>query len=76
MNEFTKEELKDLLWSIRFVKEKTTNRSDCMSALRTKLLTLIANYCEHEPSDAHYEQFRWQSCHKEANKRLKNERSD
>lgn len=46
MNDFTKEELKSLLWSINYTKTKTTNRSDCMSMLRNKLQLLIDNYKE------------------------------
>ena len=59
MNDFTKEELKEIYLSLfdpdsNFIGEN----------LLTKLRIMIKNYCEHEPSGAHYEQFRWEVCGK------------
>jgi hypothetical protein len=48
MNDFTKYELLSLLWSINYVRERTTNCGDAMRALKTKLQTMIDKYCEHK----------------------------
>lgn len=67
MNNFTKEELVLLAcWSAnRYDQvgiEQTKNEGTI--ALSHKIQFMIDNYCEHTPSDAHYEQFRWQLCNK------------
>lgn len=48
MNDFTKSELEYLLWSINYTKSKTTNCSDALSLLRTKITGMIDSYCEHK----------------------------
>ncbi len=61
MINFDKEELEIIAESIPYMLHKNLDE-------RTKLLhkvdNMIKNYCEHTPSNAHYEQFRWQSCSK------------
>lgn len=62
MNDFTKEELEDIHRAV-YLCDKVgyeVNASDILP----KIQSMIDNYCEHEPSDAHYEQFRWQLCSK------------
>lgn len=59
MNEFTKEELVKIWRCINPVLI-----GDDAYDLKIKLREMIDNYCDHEPSDSHYEQFRWQLCGK------------
>jgi len=54
MNHFTKEELESIYCHMENEPQE----------LMTKVKYMIDNYCEHTPSDAHYEQFRWQLCQK------------
>ncbi len=58
MNDFTKEELEKLLFSI---KHGTPWGEE---PIAIKIQSMIDSYCEHTPSDAHYEQFIWQVCSK------------
>jgi hypothetical protein len=58
MNDFTKEELEEIL---KYVSHPIWTNSH---NLTSKIQSMIDNYCEHTPSDAHYEQFRWQLCKK------------
>ena len=48
MNDFTKYELKSLLWSIEYTRERTNNCGDAMRLLEPKIQSMIDNYCEHE----------------------------
>lgn len=48
MNDFTKSELKSLLWAIIYVRDRTNNCGDIMRSLRSKIQSMIYNYCEHE----------------------------
>ena len=48
MNDFTKEQLLEILWAVDYVRERTTNRSDAMRRLQGNILSMIDNYCEHE----------------------------
>ncbi len=50
MNDFTKDELQSFLWAIGYVRERTNNCGDKMRSLRTKIQSMIDNYCEHHPS--------------------------
>jgi len=61
MNDFTKEELQYLY---RAIYERPNTVTEEMDMMREKLQSMIDNYCEHIPSDNHYEQFRWQLCSK------------
>jgi hypothetical protein len=59
MNDFTKEELEYIY------DELDSNYSELKNIpLMKKIQSMIDTYCEHEPSDTHYEQFRWQLCQK------------
>lgn len=60
MNDFTKEQLKNL----RACLDVCISDDDSDDELMHKLDTMIDKYCEHTPSDAHYEQFRWHLCRK------------
>jgi hypothetical protein len=51
---FTKEELELIYYHLKNEPIEIMN----------KVKSLIDNYCDHTPSDAHYEQFRWQLCGK------------
>jgi hypothetical protein len=50
MNDFNKEEIKEILWAVDYVRDRTTNRSDAMRRLQGKILSMIDNYpkCEHQ----------------------------
>ena len=67
MNDFTKDELNMMADGIVLIKEKC-KISDItaltLDILDGKLCEMINNYCDHEPSDAHNEQFKWQLCSK------------
>ena len=67
MNDFTKEEL--LIMQLAVMRDMNQfdhilKTSPSMLKLKDKLDKMIDNYCDHTPSDAHYEQFRWQLCRK------------
>lgn len=47
MNDFTKQELHSLLWSIEYVRERTNNCGDTMRRLKPKIQEMIDNYCDH-----------------------------
>lgn len=55
MNNLTQDELRIIWLSLNGNHYRT---------LKAKIKILLDNYCEHEPSDAHYEMFRWQLCKK------------
>jgi hypothetical protein len=65
MNDFTKEELQFLYECMddEISTFRLTNNHYCCT-MRDKIQSMIDSYCEHIPSDAHYEQFRWQLCQK------------
>lgn len=69
MNDFTREELADLAAGAGWMWSELAGCVDDdviegWKLLEKKVSKMIAHYCEHEPSDAHYEQFRWQLCSK------------
>jgi len=58
MSDFTKEELRDIYQIFDM-------QGACrLLGLKAKIKVMIDKHCDHEPSDAHYEQFRWQLCAK------------
>ena len=67
MNDFTKEELSILKNGIQYLSDRTSLSEgylEAHNALEVKIQSMLDNYCEHTPSDAHYEQFRWHLCSK------------
>ncbi len=65
MSDFTKDELEELKRCCNWVINcKDTHYTTTTYGLPEKIQSMIDNYCEHTPSDAHYEQFRWQLCRK------------
>lgn len=44
MNNFTREELMELLWAVDYVRQTTTNRDETMRRLQGRLLTMVDNY--------------------------------
>lgn len=65
MNNLTKPELQEIKRCIKYmINGGTTPYSSLTMDINKKLQSLIDNYCEHEPSDGHFEQFRWQLCSK------------
>ncbi len=62
MNDFTKEELQYI--NDYIFKGASFIRMDKHDIIKDKIQSMIDNYCEHEASDAHYEQFRWNLCSK------------
>ena len=62
MNDLTKEEL---LYINNYISNGAASIGlDAHDKLKDKIQFMIDKYCEHEPSDVHYEQFRWQICSK------------
>lgn len=64
MNDFTKEELEDIENGLGWLCEHNPFHKVEIGKLMSKLKSMIDNYCEHTPSDAHPEQFRWKLCEK------------
>lgn len=61
MIDFTKEELTLIAESIPYMLHIDVEGG---TKLLQKIDKMIEQYCDHTPSDAHYEQFRWQLCRK------------
>jgi hypothetical protein len=61
MIDFTKEELQVIAESIPYILHESV---EFRTQLLNKVNNMIGAYCYHTPSDAHYEQFRWQLCRK------------
>lgn len=61
MLEFNKEELQVIAESIPYILHESV---EFRTQLLQKVTDMIDKYCDHTPSDAHYEQFRWQLCRK------------
>lgn len=67
MNDFTKQELNTMADGIVLIKRQCKMNDEVrqeLDMLDEKLCSMINNFCDHTPSDTHYEQFRWQLCGK------------
>jgi hypothetical protein len=65
MTNFTKEELESILnWGEVYTEFGNSWVDKSERPLINKIQDMIDTYCEHQPSDSYYEQFRWQLCRK------------
>jgi len=67
MNDFTKEELITLKNGVEYLSDRTSLSLQYIDKCNTvvkKLIPMIDNYCEHEPSDKYPNKFKWQLCSK------------
>lgn len=63
MNDFTKEELEELMNGLDWIIDRG-QQAEITFMTRIKIQSMIENYCEHESAGTYYEQFRWKLCRK------------